>query len=176
MGTTANRSYPYPDPTDPADFPQGMEDLADAVDLDVQALVDSLTPVPFAVVSSETTQFVAPVFEIPIVYDAENYDNAGLADLANYSDRLTLTAGLWFVHFSARVEDVSTQVEAFLRTTGSVDYGRVIHQGNAPGQPRLAISTLISVTGSQFVRGSITQNTGTFMRVYTARLMARKIS
>jgi hypothetical protein len=176
MGTTANRLYPYPDPGDPADMPQRLQDLAEAVDLDVQALVTSLTPVSFAVVSSESTQFVFPGFPIPIVYDAVNYDNAGLADLANYSDRLTMTTGIWFVHFSARFEDVTDMVEAFLRLGGVTDYGRVIHQGNSPGQPRLAISALINITGTQFVRGTIEHNGSTSLSVSTARLVARKLS
>jgi hypothetical protein len=72
---------------------------------------------------------VFPDFLIPIVYDAVTHDNAGLADLAILRPA-DLTTGIWFVHFSACLEDVTDMVEAFLRLGGVTDYGRVT-QGNS---------------------------------------------
>lgn len=43
MGVTINRNYPWPDPTDPADVPEALEDLALAIDADVQSQYDRIT-------------------------------------------------------------------------------------------------------------------------------------
>jgi len=43
MGVTPNRNYPWPNPADPADVPQALEDLALAVDTDVQFQYDRIT-------------------------------------------------------------------------------------------------------------------------------------
>jgi len=42
MGVTPSRNYPWPDPGDVADVPQALEDLALAVDADVQFQYDRL--------------------------------------------------------------------------------------------------------------------------------------
>lgn len=44
MPSFTPRGYPYSDPTDPADVPQAIEDLAEAIDPDVQARADSISP------------------------------------------------------------------------------------------------------------------------------------
>lgn len=45
---TPNRNYPYSVPGDPADVAQAIEDLAEAVDADVQALIAQVGPRPMA--------------------------------------------------------------------------------------------------------------------------------
>lgn len=47
-GTTPNRFYPYPFPTDPTDIPGDMQRLAEAIDDDVCALQNGLTGRPVA--------------------------------------------------------------------------------------------------------------------------------
>lgn len=42
MGVTINRNYPWPDPTDPADVPGALEDLALAIETDVQSQYDRI--------------------------------------------------------------------------------------------------------------------------------------
>jgi hypothetical protein len=44
MPATTPRGYPYSLPADPADVPQAIEDLAEAIDPDVQARADSVSP------------------------------------------------------------------------------------------------------------------------------------
>ncbi|MFJ2675141.1 hypothetical protein [Streptomyces sp. NPDC087525] len=46
MPATTPRGYPYPVPDDPADVPQAMQDLASAVDTDVQAVYNGLSARP----------------------------------------------------------------------------------------------------------------------------------
>ena len=178
MGTTANRLYPYPDPGDPADFPSGMQALAEAVDIDVQALVNSLTPVPFCVVSGDDAQSTVPGFTGNLAYDTVNFDSGGIADLG--ADNAGLTppeAGLYFIHGSARVPDVTTRLEMFLRVGATaIDFGRMLHQGNAPATPRLFVSGLASLSGTDRVRVTFEQNTGTLQNIFSRRLAVYKIA
>lgn len=44
MPASTPRGYPYSLPTDPADAPHAIQDLAEAVDTDVQAVADSIAP------------------------------------------------------------------------------------------------------------------------------------
>lgn len=179
MGTTPNRSYPYPDPTDPADFPQGMQDLAEAVDLDVQALVDSVARVPLCVVTNDVPQNGLSGFPATLTYTTVDYDNDSMANLAVDNAGITPpTAGLYFIHASVRCIDTSTQLEMFLRTglgTGT-DFGRTIHQGDAPGQPRLVVSGLASLSGTTRVWATIQHNSGATKLFYTARLVALRVA
>jgi hypothetical protein len=179
MGTTANRSYPYPDPTDPADFPQGMQDLAEAVDLDIQALVNSLVTIPFCVITRDTPQSVPfSGTELNLGYTTVNYDNDNMVNLA--ADNTSIyptTAGLYFLHASVRCADVTTPLEMFLRVGGGgTDFGRTIHEGNALGQPRLTVSGLANLSAGDRVRATITQNTGSIINVYTPRLVALRVA
>lgn len=179
MGTTANRLYPYPDPTDPADMPGALQALAEAVDIDVQALVDSLTPVPLCIVSGDDSQSTVPGFAGNLSYDTVNFDSDNIADLGADNAGLTPpTAGLYFVHGSARVPDVTTRLEMFLRVgPGSgTDFGRMLHQGNAPATPRLFVSGLVSLSGTDRVRVTFEQNTGSVQNIFSRRLVVYKIA
>lgn len=180
MGTTANRSYPYPDPTDPADMAGGLQALAEAVDTDVEALV-SLTnaAVPFCVVTRDDFQLVTTGVATPLIYDEATYDNDSMANLALDNSGITPpTAGLYFVHASTRCQNVSSQLEMFLRVgTGSgTDFGRAIHQGDAPAQPRLVVSGMVSLNGTERVWATITENFSPFPTVFGNRLVAYKIA
>jgi hypothetical protein len=180
MGTTANRNYPYPDPTDPADFPQGMQDLAEAVDTDVQALVDSLAFTPFCVVTASVPQSVSSATTTELKYDTVTYDNDSIANLGADAYGLTPpTSGLYFLHFSCRVPDLnavgSGKIDAFLRVAGA-DFGRSTHAENPTGDPRMTVSGFAILTGSERVAGTINMVSGAARSVYTARLAAYKVA
>lgn len=51
---TVNRGYPYPVPTDPTDVAGDIQDLAEAIDADLQALQASIGPRPMARVRGVT--------------------------------------------------------------------------------------------------------------------------
>lgn len=95
---TPNRNYPYSQATDPADIPQAIEDLANAIDLDVQARYDSVLPRRSARVRnlSTTRQFFPATTQTELTFDFIDYDNAAIVDLGAEPTRLTPTsAGLW---------------------------------------------------------------------------------
>lgn len=179
MGATANRLYPYPDPGDPADMPGALQALAEAVDIDVQALVNSMTPVPLCVVSGDDAQTTVPGFAGNLSYDTVNFDSDNIADLGSDNAGVTPpTAGLYFVHGSARVPDVTTRLNMILRVgPGSgTDFGRMLHQGNAPATPRLVVFGLASLSGTDRVRVSFEQNTGAVQSIFSKRLVVYKVA
>lgn len=177
MGTTANRGYPYPDPTDPADMAGGLQALAEAVDLDVQALVGTITPVPLCVVSkeSQTTGFLSG-FEQNLGFDTVNYDNDNMSNLSVDNVRLTPpTPGLYFLHAGVRCPDVTSKLELFVRVN-STDFGRAVHQGNPPGGPRLTVSALANLNGTDTVKASFIQNTGGSTTFFSSRLTVLRVA
>lgn len=178
MGTTANRSYPYPDPGDPADMAQALQDLAEAVDIDMEALAALAVPPPMAVVTGNdsTLNVVNPGVETAMTYTSVTYNNDGMANLATLPSQLTVvTAGIYFVHFTAQAPDVTSMLDSFIRVDGT-DYGRMIHQGNAPGAPRLAVSGMVNAVAGQVIQGTIIQNTATVQTFFTPRLMAYRVA
>lgn len=121
-GTTPNRGYPYPTSGDSGNVPAAIQALAEAVDLDMQNLDDSIVRRPIAVVSSRTS--TPQVFPADVVteaaFDFVHIDTAGITDLAAFPTRLTpSSAGLWC--FWAAIETPATPLrlkDMFLRVNG----------------------------------------------------------
>lgn len=181
MGTTANRNYPYPDPGDPADMAGALQALAEAVDDDVQALVDTLTSAPFCVITAAAPTLVSSATTTELTYDTVTYDNDSIANLALDPTGFTPpTAGLYFLHFSARVPDLNAApgagtIDAFLRVAGS-DFGRSLHDENPVGEPRMTTSGLAILSGTDRVTGTINMISGAARNVSEARLVAYKVA
>lgn len=166
MGTTANRSYPYPDPSDPADMAGGLEALARAVDSDVQALVNLVSAPPLAVFDGGDFASIFPGVESSASYSQVTYSN-GAGVISSGGSRITVVEpGTYFLQFIVRAPDVTSVLEAFLRVNNT-DFGRVIHEGNAPAQPRLMVSALVPnmIAGDQ-IRTTVIQNTGALAVVF----------
>lgn len=95
---TPNRAYPYSQTTDPADVPQAIEDLANAIDLDMQERIDSVLPRRMARVRNLSTvkQFFPATTQTELEFDFVDIDNADIEDLGAQPSRLTPTSpGLW---------------------------------------------------------------------------------
>jgi hypothetical protein len=124
---TSNRNYPYSLQTDPADIPQAIEDLARAVDLDIDALSSAVAPRPFAKVSSKSTvkqQFPAGMIT-ELTFDFLDYDNAGISDLSTRPTRLTPTSpGVWMVWASIELPAFLAASYDFLVRVNGTDIGR----------------------------------------------------
>ena len=126
-GFTANRGYPYSLPTDPADVAQAIEDLARAIDLDVEALANSVIARPFAKISSKSTvKQVFPAGNITeLTFDFLDYDNAGISDLSQQPTRLVPTSpGVWMVWASIELPSSLAETHDFLVRVNGTDIGR----------------------------------------------------
>lgn len=121
-GTTPNRGYPYPTSGDSGDVPAAIQALAEAVDLDMQLLDESIVRRPIAVVSSRTS--TAQVFPADVAteatFDFVHIDTDGITDLSAFPTRLTPTSpGMWV--FWAAIENPALQSrsrDVFLRFNG----------------------------------------------------------
>lgn len=94
-GTTPNRSYPFPLLSETQNFPTDIQNLANAIDADVEALDNAIQ----AAYNRDSVRVVGPVGgtqAIPtggagatVTYSTEEYDNAGMANLGVSNDRIT---------------------------------------------------------------------------------------
>lgn len=119
---TPNRGYPYSEPSDPADIPQAIQDLAEAIDIDMQLLSDSIVARPMAYVRSVSAdkQIFPAEQTTEATYDFIEVDTASISDLSNKPTRLTPTSsGLWMVWGSIEVPDATYRTrDVFLRKNG----------------------------------------------------------
>jgi hypothetical protein len=166
VGTTANRSYPYPDPGDPADFAGGLEALARAVDSDVQALANLITAPPLSVFDGGDFASLSSGVETAAAYSQVTYSN-GAGTIGPGGNRiLVVEPGTYFLQFLVRAPDVTSVLEAFIRVN-TTDFGRVIHEGNAPAQPRLMVSALVpNMVAGDIITTTVIQNTGAFVATF----------
>lgn len=95
---TPNRGYPYPVAGDPGDVPAAIEALAEAVDLDMQALTSSLGQRPMVKVASRTAkQTFPPRTNTEVSFDFVDIDTHGAANLSSQPTRLVpKLAGWWY--------------------------------------------------------------------------------
>lgn len=186
MPTTPNRGYPYPAETDPgsANLAAGLEALADAIDTDMQALYDSLTSRPLAIVTATIGQDIpnggSPGTLTEVVYDRVDFDNAGMVNLSTASSRITPTKpGLYLIYGSAMLPKPTsntTAYDAFIRQTGA-DFGRTLYRGTALSAPRVTASGLALFDGhSDYVTFTLSQTSGATVQANTARMMAMRVA
>lgn len=177
MGTTANRGYPYPDPTDPADFAGGMEALARAVDLDITALLALSTAPALSVFSGVSFVSLASGVETAASYSVVDYSN-GAGELGSGANRVNvLIPGTYLLHFSFRAPDTTTELDAFIRVN-TVDYARALHEGDAPAQPRLTVCALApNLIAGDIITTTAVQNTGALATtLFGPRLMMYRVA
>jgi hypothetical protein len=121
-GTTPNRGYPYATATDPFDVPGDLQRLAEAVDVDMQLLDDSIIQRPFAKVSwrSATKQVFVPDQPTECQYDYVDFDPRGIWSPTRPTRLVPTLPGLWGVW--GAFEDPAGQAsvhDLFLRANGA---------------------------------------------------------
>lgn len=120
---TPNRGYPYSLPADPNDVAGALQDLAEAIDLDMQLLSDSIIQPPFAKVSSKsTTKQIFPADEVTeCTFDFVDVDTASISSLSTQPTRLTPTSvGFWLVWGLIEVPIAQSRTrDVFLRMNGT---------------------------------------------------------
>lgn len=121
-GFTPSRNYPYSQPTDNTDVPGDIQALAEAIDLDMAALMATVLPRRTARVRSLSTvkQFFPASTQTECEYDFIDVDNAGIVDLGNFPSRLTPTSpGLWFFWGAIEVPNaIANGDELMIRKNG----------------------------------------------------------
>lgn len=135
---TPNRLYPYSQPTDPFDVPGALQAFAEAVDLDMTLLSDSIIQRPFAAVSSRVSS--NQTFPADVITEAEfdfvDFDTDGISNLSIEPTRLTPTsAGFWLVQgaFEVPVSQASLH-DLALRVNGGELARSGMHINNSIGE------------------------------------------
>ena len=158
---TPNRGYPYSQPTDPNDIPGAIQDLAEAIDLDMQALDNTIIRRPFAKVSSRsTTRQVFPADQATeCTFDFVDADTAAISNLTNFPTRLTPTSpGLWLLWGAIETPDSQSRTrDLFLRVNGA-DLTRQNFHVNDPTGGQMTMS----ITGMWVMNGTTDYFTMTF--------------
>jgi len=93
MPANTTRGYTYPLYADTQNFPAQIQDLAQDIDLDVDQLADRVAAANAAasvLLRTTTTPLIAPNVTTTIQFGSEDFDNAGLADLAVNNTRISI--------------------------------------------------------------------------------------
>lgn len=102
MPANTPRGYTYPLYTDPTNFPAQIQDFAQDVDLDVEALETSVTAAlnsPSARMIANLNQSIPASTSTLATFATETYDNASMIDIAGNNTRITLTSvGLYILN------------------------------------------------------------------------------
>lgn len=123
MGQTPNRFYPYPDPTDPTDFPGDLQALAEAVDDDLNKIELGIETRPYFRVSSDTTILFGSGATLNLPFDVLEANTSGAVGdsiTPGQTNFIPLIAGLWefttTVSYQARLSITTTSLRLFAPT------------------------------------------------------------
>lgn len=106
MPAFTSRGYPYPVPADPVDIPGNLEDLATAVDNDVELNLAPVVSIPRALghMRSAAVQTITSNVETPLNYQLQYNDTDQMVDIINAPTLMTArTAGFYMFHVLVRV-------------------------------------------------------------------------
>jgi len=171
---TPNRAYPYPDYSETADFPTQIQNFANAVDADVQALA---TAVSAALDRPGVRVSGVPAQSVPTggggaaaTFDTEDYDNGGFFTLAT-PDRFTIPIdGLYVGAFRCTFASNDTGVRnAYLEQGLVTNVQGVTQAAGAAGAATGSFTFIQSFPVGAIVRFIMRQDSGGSLNVTTKR-------
>lgn len=135
--TTPNRAYPFPQFSDAVDGLAGyFEDLADAIDTDVNTIAGRVNTPPICVVKASGTPAVSiPTAGGVVGFDTDVFDLPGWHDPASNNSRVTPNINGWYtivgdLQFTSATGATNPRRGAGIRLNGStVYYGTVFPSG-----------------------------------------------
>lgn len=161
MPANTSRGYPYSLPTDPADIPGAIQDLAGAVDVDVEARADSIHPRPtFRLSSTSTVRFTTTVpgsfnnrflpFEIQDVIVG-----GAILPLQGSTTRIVpQLPGFWWFHGSMAIPRAGATQMDMIGLTMQTN-SQVLARNSTHLAPPLAdVNNLLSVSAGSFFNGT----------------------
>lgn len=184
MPLLTSRGYPYPEYSDPADFPSQIQDLAEAIDLDVEGLYDRVAvgynPPTCIVRAVGVNQAVANNTDVTATYAEEVYDNAAMFNLGTSTTTITFpVSGIWVA--VSRVTFLSNGL-ALGRQVAIVTTGSLGIVGRKSSLAATAVSTGVHQTVLFFAEAGSTvtqvqrQNSGASLNTSTRYLAVSKVS
>jgi hypothetical protein len=125
-GTTPNRGYPYPEYDDPQDVRQNIQDLATAVDTDMDLLHNAISlsiNSPSVSLFNTTAQPIAAGVQTTLTWSTQSYDSDAMWDPAPDPTIITFqTSGIYLltcmVGFAATADATPRDAVAEIMTSG----------------------------------------------------------
>jgi hypothetical protein len=185
MPANTPRGYTYPLYTDPADFPSQIQDFAQDVDTDVQALVNQTTGGlnrASARVSATANQSIPVGVATYVTWAVEEYDNAAMANLGVNNDRLTFTeTGIYLVHaevnFASNGNATVNGRSGFLIPNLSPTQSFDTRRGAQSMDTEMSLTTLYQVvTVGDFMRFQVLQESGAALNISARSFSATKVA
>lgn len=185
MPANTPRGYSYPLYTDPANFPAQLQDLAQDIDVDVEAQADRITAAlnaPSCRISATANQLIAVSTTTNATFAVEEYDNAAMANLGVNNDRITFTStGIYLIHAEC---NWVPNGNATVNGRGGIIFanlGQEITWHNLRGAQNadveLSMTTLYQVdTVGDFIVMQLRQNSGGGANVSARSMSATKVA
>lgn len=177
---TPNRSYPYPDYAETANFPLQIQNFATAVDTDVQAQYTAVAAAQNRIgvrcTGSAAQSIPTGGGGAAATYATEDYDNGNFFVIGS-PDRFTIpVTGLYLLGFRATFVGFTTTPPAggnvrnvFVeQNLVSAPLAGITQYGNSSGTV-VSLTALISFTAGTIVRFILRQDTGSAQNTTTRR-------
>lgn len=184
MPANTPRGYTYPLLTDVANFPAQIQDFAQDVDADVQALVAAQNlalAAPSARVSASANQAIAVSTDTFLTFATEEYDNASMGNLGVNNDRLTFTSrGLYLIHAECNFASngnatVNGRSGVIVTNLGNeIDWHSSRGAQSADTELSMTYPYFVNVIGD-FVRFRVRQDSGAALNVNARSMSATKV-
>lgn len=186
MPETTPRGYPYPLYTDTADFPAQLQDLAEAVDTDIEALFNRLTAglnmAACRVQASLVNQNIPVSTDQIASYTTEVYDNAGMFSLGTSNTTMTFTQTGLYIAMGRSTFQPNGNATVNARQISLVSSGTMGVLGRRAVQGSQTEATAVALTVPPFFAAAgdtLTmiqrQNSGAALNSSTRSLMVARI-
>ncbi len=186
MPANTPRGYTYPLYTDPADFPAQVQDFAQDVDVDVQALATTVTNAlnsPSARVTETANQAITQNVATFVTFSVEEYDNAAMANLGVNNDRLTFTSsGLYLVSASVIFAPnghatVGGRGVTIVSNVAPTDIALSTTRGSGTNHSDVNVTYAHYVAAAgEFLRVRVLQDSGAALNINARTLSATKVA
>lgn len=186
MPANTPRGYTYPVYGDANNFPAQIQDFAQDVDTDVQAVVTSantaLTAAPSARVSAVANQAIAANTNVTVTWATEEFDNAAMANLGVSNTILTFTStGFYLIRADVNFVSngnatVNGRSGALIYTGGAFGSAPYRVRGAQSMDVEWAVTTLARVTSlPATVSVQVRQESGASLNITARSFSATKV-
>lgn len=185
MPANTPRGYTYPLYGDVANFPAQIQDFAQDVDLDVEALSDEIAAItgaaPSVRVSATANQSIAVSTDTFATFAVEDYDNNAMGNLGVNNDRITFTtAGIYLVeadvNWTPNGNATLNGRKIVLDHSTLGEVARDSRRGSQALDTETNVTTLIEVPAASFIRVLCRQNSGAAVNITARSLSATKVA
>ena len=181
MPGTTPRGYDYPLYAETQDFPAAIQELAEDVDADMDALYDGNTAArnePTAIVAQSFNVALPTATDVTTTFDTELYDNAAMVNLGVSPQVVTITStGLYLVSATINTDVDTGSVAMFVRSVAGLvpDIATVTKGGGLPFTDLNTVA-LTRCAAAETIRIIVRQNSGALRNIISSRLSVTKVA